>query len=705
MQHKAFISDSHIAPGSARPAILLIEDSHTDTLLIQSMLAHADDVPHTIVHAANLEEGLQQLEHEDFAVILLDLSLPDSHGLQTFQALQQHAHDIPIIVLTGSRDRKLALYAIQQGAQDYLVKDDANPSALGKAIQYAIERKQAEQRIRFQASLLDQVQSAVFATDSNDRIIYWNCFAAQLYQWPKELAIGRDFSELIVADSSKALLVEIQHALTNKQTWEGELEFRRRDASVLPTQLTLSIVRDHGDRVSGYVGIASDIAARKEAERKLEHTAFHDALTELPNRLLFTERLERAIARSIREGGRYAVMILDLDGFKMINDNLGHLVGDELLVQFSRRVESCLRPQDTLARLGGDEFTILLDDLQHTTDAIRVAERIHEQMAQPFHLDQTEIHTSASIGITFGTANYKESSHAVRDADIAMYRAKNQGKGRHVIFNSGMHDHIDMQLKHENRLRRAIDFNEFDLQFQPIVELATRRCVATAAQIHWHSPALNRLSSQELATLTDETGLTIPLSQTLLNEACRALRVWQDASPATAEFTIHVKLTGRQLCHRNLIEHVNGVLQRNRLQGRQLTLEIPEDVLHQQPVIAAATLGDLRDLGVAVCLDDFGTGYSSLSHLHRYPLSAIKVGRSFVSNLEHSSASRVVIEAILRLCENLGLHLIADNVETEQQLAQLTELGCQRAQGNILQRPLNLQEMQRQLLQDISRAQ
>lgn len=818
------MSDEDMAPGAgALPdaAILLIEDSHTDALLIQSMLADADEITEAVLHAPNLETGLQLLRQKDIAVILLDLSLPDSSGLETFQTLQQHAHDIPIVVLTGSRDRNLALYAIQQGAQDYLVKDDANSAALGKAIQYAVERKQAEvrlresenryktlvnsvpdaillihdnvivhanarasalfdlpyqnligqtpgglsplqqpdgsdsetefqqrlhkrpeqgarwfewqfrradqnplptevifdtvvldgkpqilaiirnltarkqaeQRIRFQASLLDQVQNAVFATDSNDRIIYWNHFATRLYQWPESLAIGRRFSDLIVPEDGQSLLAEIQQALTSKQTWEGELELKRRDGSMLPTQLTLSAVFDTAGLISGYVGIASDIGARKEVERKLEHNAFHDALTGLPNRLLFNDRLSHAIARGAREGGRYAVMILDLDRFKMVNDSLGHLVGDALLTQFSRRVESCLRPQDTLARLGGDEFTILLDDLQHTTDAIRVAERIHEKMAQPFLLDDTEVYTSASIGITFGTANYKEPSQAMRDADIAMYRAKNQGKGCHVIFETGMHDRAAMQLRHEARLRQAIESGEFELQFQPILDLGTRQCVAAEALIHWNSPRLNRFSPQEFLALAEDSGLTIPLGQTLLDEACRSLHAWQQITPQAGQLTIHIKLTARQFCHRGLIEHVESALQRHQLQGHMLTLEITESVLREHPVLAAAMLGDLRDLSVPVCIGDFGTGYSSLSHLHRYPLNALKVGKSFISNLDADPACKAVIQAILGLGDSLGLRVIAEGVETEQQLTQLIELGCHLAQGSFLHQALDSKAM------------
>lgn len=808
-------------PAADAGAVLLIEDNRADVLLIQAMLAEASDVGYAVVHAPRLEAGLEALQREHVVVILLDLSLPDSIGLDTFQALHQRAGGIPIIVLTGSRDQALALRAIQSGAQDYLVKDEVNAAALSKSIHYAVERKhaemrlresenryktlvnsvpdtilllrdgviqhcneraaslfgcsaeeligrrpselspskqadgsdsdtefrslllqqkevgllafewlfqsrrrglvatevildsillegeaqvlaiirdisdrkQAEQRIRFQASLLDQVHNAVLATDSRGQVVYWNRFASLLYMWPAELAMGRLFTELIVPEDNQALLEEIRETLAETHTWEGELELKRRDGSSFPALLSLSTVLDESGQFAGYVGIASDITERKQVERKLEHNAFHDALTGLPNRMLFTDRLSHSIARSVREGGRYAVMMLDLDRFKVINDSLGHMVGDELLIQFSRRVESCLRPQDTLARLGGDEFTILLEDLHHSSDAIRVAERIHEKMTQPFHLGGNEIYTSASIGITFGTANYQEPAQAIRDADIAMYRAKNQGKGCHVVFEVGMHDRAVSQLKRENRLRQALERQEFTVHFQPIVDLRNGRCIGAEALLRWNNPEAVRYSTPELLALAEETGLIIPIGQQVLDDACRALHHWREELPLAEEFAVHVNLSAKQFSHRGLTRQIEAALSRYQLSGAALALEIREGVLRDHPTVATAMLADLRELQVHICIDDFGAGYSSLNYLHQFPLDILKIDRSFTAGLGSNNTSSAIIEAIVGLGNNLGMQTIATGVESEHHQRYLLELGCRYAQGFLFRRPLQPEAM------------
>lgn len=801
-------------PARHDSTILLIEDNRGDVVLIEAMLAEASEPEQPLVHASRLEDGLELLDHDGVGVILADLSLPDSVGLETFRTLHQRAPQLPIIVLTGSKDRSLALRAIQEGAQDYLVKDEVTGPALSKAIRYAIERKQAEvrlresenryrslvnsvpdaillisdgrivdcnapastlfgyspvelegrtlsslspsrqpdgtasaeafqarmeaarrdasqqwfewqfqagdgrliateavlqtvlldgqqqllaivrdlterkqaeQHIRFQASLLNQVHNAVFATDRDDGIVFWNRHASQLYQWEASEVLGRKAAGLIVPGDDQALLREIRGTLDEARTWEGEMTLKRRDGSTFPALLTFSAVHDEHDRVSGYVGIASDISERVEAEKKLEHSAFHDALTGLPNRALLNDRLARAIARGSRGGGRYAVLVMDLDRFKVINDSLGHMIGDELLIQFSRRVESCLRPGDTLARLGGDEFTILLENVQHTADAVRVATRIHEKMAEPFLLGSNEVYTSTSIGITFGCADYSEPAEAVRDADIAMYRAKAQGKGCHVIFETGMHDRAVTQLKRETRMRRALEHGEVGVHFQPILELETGRCIGAEALLRWSDPAEGNFSPEEFIAVAEETGLIIPVGQTVLEESCRRLAEWQRSAPLVENFSVHINLSTKQFCHRGLVDQVAEAMERHGLVGHNLTLEITESVLMEHPVLAAAMLGDLRDLDVHVCVDDFGTGYSSLSYLHQFPVDGIKIDRSFTQGLGRSITSAAIVQAIVGLGRNLGMQTIAEGVESERHCRELMDLGCRYAQGFLFQ--------------------
>ncbi|MCO4321603.1 putative bifunctional diguanylate cyclase/phosphodiesterase [Aliidiomarina quisquiliarum] len=679
MQESRNISSDE--PRDLQCTILLIEDNRGDAVLTEIMLAEANDFKQTLLHVSRLDDGLSLLKSSPVSVILADLSLPDSIGLETFRKLHQHAPQIPIIVLTGNLDKKLALTAIQEGAQDYLVKDEINALSLSKAIYYAIERKQAETHIRFQASLLNQVRNAVFATAADGSIIFWNQPASQLYQWHASEALGQAFNELLVPECNQPLIKEIHAGLKRNLTWEGELTLKRKNGDTFPALLTFSAIRNEAEQINGYIGVTNDISERVEVEKKLEHSAFHDTLTDLPNRALFSDRLSSAIARGSREDGRYAVLVLDLDRFKVINDSLGHLVGDELLIQFSRRVESCLRPGDTLARLGGDEFTILLENVPHTVDAIRVAERIHEQMAQAFLLNGHEVYTSVSIGITFGVSNYQEPSDAIRDADIAMYRAKALGKGCHVIYESGMHDRSLSQFKRENRVRLALENNQFSVHFQPIVDLQSGLCVGCEALLRWQASNSSELSTEEIISTAEETCLIIPIGQKVFEETGRQLKRWQTESLLPEDFRIHINLTAKQLTHHGLVNQISQMLSRNKISGHNITLELSESVLMDHPTLTANLLKTLRKLDIHVCVGGFGTGYSSLKHLHLLPIDTIKISSYFIHDIDQNITSSAIVQAIIGLGNNLGIQVIAEGVEHEQQRRLLTQLGCRYAQG------------------------
>lgn len=806
-------------------AILLIEDNRGDAMLIEDMLAQAEETRRPLVHVDRLTEALSVTAEDAVDIILADLSLPDSAGLETVTLLQQYAPRTPIIVLTGSNDRELALSALKEGAQDYLVKDQVTPPGLVKAIHYALERKQAElrlresesrykslfysvpdailllrdgrivdcnahsaaifgypqerlqgltpatlspsrqpdasisaeqfrnhlsmaqqgepqwfewefqradnalvstevildrillngrqhvlaivrdlterkqaeHRIRFQASLLNQVHNAVFATDEEDRIIYWNSHAGALYQWEPEEAMGRRPRELIVSEKTQEQLEAIHEALVQEGNWEGELDLQRRDHSTFPALVTISAIRNEYNRLAGYAVVASDITERKEVERKLEHNAFHDALTSLPNRALFEDRLSRAIAKGTREGGHYAVLMMDLDRFKVINDSLGHMVGDELLIQFSRRVESCLRPGDTLARLGGDEFTVLLEDIQHSSDAIRVAERIHEKMSQPFLLGQQEIYTSTSIGITFGTANYHTPEEALRDADIAMYRAKGQGKGGHVIFEQGMHEKAVTQLRRETRIRQALENGEFRVHYLPIVDLESGHCTGTEALLRWPGEEGQPANTRELIDTAEESGLMITVGQEVFLQACQELTRWREAG-IDGSFSLHFNLTTKQFCHRGLAKQLQQIIDRYAIPPDSITLEVAESVLTEHPVLASAALGDLHDLRVRICVDHFGSG-DSLAYLQRFAVDAIKIDRSFVSQVDHSATCGAIVQALVGLGNSLHIQTIAEGIEKEAQLAKVKQLGCRYGQGFFLQAPLDASQMNSYLRQ------
>ncbi|HYY98953.1 MAG TPA: EAL domain-containing protein, partial [Pyrinomonadaceae bacterium] len=425
-----------------------------------------------------------------------------------------------------------------------------------------------------------------------------------------------------------------------------------------------------------------DITDRKRAEEQLLHDAFHDALTGLPNRALFMDHVKMAIQRSRRSGDRlFAALFLDLDRFKIVNDSLGHMVGDQLLVGIAHRLEACLRPGDTVARLGGDEFTILLEDLSENEDAIDVARRVQEAVTQPFNIGGHEVFTTASIGIALSTTGYERAEDLLRDADTAMYRAKMQGKKRHVVFDKAMHDRAMELLQLETDLRRAIQRREFFLHYQPIVSLETGKVASFEALVRWRHPERGLVMPGEFITVAEETGLIIPLGQWVLGEACRQMREWQKHYKIDEDVTVSVNLSSRQFSQADLTEQVASVLRETGLPAHSLKLEITESMVMENIDTAIDMLTQLRNLGVGISIDDFGTGYSSLSYLHRFPIDTLKIDRSFVTQMTDNTENAEIVRTIVTLARSLGMNVIAEGVETAAQLTQLRDLGCDFGQG------------------------
>jgi diguanylate cyclase (GGDEF)-like protein len=433
-----------------------------------------------------------------------------------------------------------------------------------------------------------------------------------------------------------------------------------------------------------------DITQRKMAEEQLLHDAFHDALTDLPNRALFMDRLRRAILRANRqENYRFAVLFLDLDGFKVVNDSLGHATGDQLLIAIGRRLELGMRRGDTLTRLGGDEFAILADDIHDVNDAILLAERVRNDLKAPFNLGRHEVFATASIGIALGSKDYERPEDLLRDADTAMYRAKAQGKEHHVVFDTAMHTSVVERLRLETDLRRAIERCEFQVHYQPIVALRTGRIAGFEALLRWDHPERGPIAPSVFIPLVEETGLILPLGLWVLRAACRQLHAWQERAPELSELRMSVNLSSKQLAQPDLTEQIDQILEETGVAPGDLKLEITESVIMEHPQSAAEVLQRLKDRGIRLSLDDFGTGYSSLSYLHRFPFDTLKVDRSFVSRLDVEDGDPVIVRTIVNLAHNLGMHVIAEGVETEGQVERLRDMGCQYAQGYYFSRPVN----------------
>ena len=470
-----------------------------------------------------------------------------------------------------------------------------------------------------------------------------------------------------------------------------ELRLHKNDRTPVWIEENARAICDETGVLLRVEGTMQDISRHKQREAELLRHAFHDKLTGLPDRALFLERVERCIKRrERRQSYWFAVLFLDLDRFKIVNDSLGHSAGDQLLIAAAQKLESSLRPGDTVARLGGDEFAILLDDIQDLNDAIRVAERIQYLLSAPSILDGHEVYTSASIGIALISRAHESPDDVLRDADTAMYRAKAAGKARHAIFDAEMHAVGKNMLQLESDLRHALNNREFYTLYQPIVALNSGRIVGFETFLRWQHPTRGLVPPSEFVGIAEETGLLVAIDRWVLGEACRKMAAWQALFPAQTLLTISVNLSSRQFTQTDLLDELERILRRAGLSPRSLRLEMTEKSLLANPDSAQQMLERLNVLGVQMSLDDFGTGYSSLAHLHRFAFDALKIDRSFIERLEDPKNEEIV-RAIINIAQNLNMTVVAEGVETPEQLAKLREMNCHSAQGYLFSDPLDSQ--------------
>ena len=460
-----------------------------------------------------------------------------------------------------------------------------------------------------------------------------------------------------------------------------------------------------------YQNAQTELMERKKMEAQLRHDAFHDALTDLPNRSLFLDRLNHALQLSQRRSHsnsenlpeQFAVLFLDLDRFKVVNDSLGHLAGDQLLKMVATRLVKCLRGGDTVARLGGDEFVMLLEEIQDINDVIDVAQRIQESLKIPMLIDGNEIFISTSIGIALNSAEYTQPDQLLRDADTAMYRAKELGRQRYEIFNPAMHTEALKKLRLENDLRRAIERQELRVHYQPIVCLKSRQILGFEALVRWQHPDQGLISPSEFIPLAEDTGLIGAIDFWVLEKACSQLRIWQDQFAVAETLTVSVNLSGRQFTKPDLISQIEQVLKKTNLSNTNLKIEVTESILIEKTSLATQILSELKERNIQICIDDFGTGYSSLSYLHRFPIHTLKIDQSFIARLNNNSEDGEIVKAIIVLGINLSLNVIAEGIETAEQLNFLEANNCHAGQGYYLFKPMEANAVTN-LLKSISNA-
>ncbi len=507
--------------------------------------------------------------------------------------------------------------------------------------------------------------------------------------------LSMDFQSMIFPDDLGITLIKIHEVASGKSaSWQMEHRYVHKSGLTVWASWSVSSASDTRSEHPNLIFQIQDITDRKQAEEKLQHDATHDALTGLPNRSLFMGRLTEAL-RKTRYGSEYKVSVLfiDLDRFKYVNDSLGHLIGDRLLIGISERLRDCMRPTDIVARLGGDEFVILVEGRYDIKEVIRIAERIQQKFSVPFDLSGHEVYSSASIGILHASDKHNTSEDMMRDADTAMYQAKRAGKARHEVFDEKMHKAVKETLQLETDMRRAVERNEFSVAYQPVYSLITGKIECVEALARWTHPELGEISPTKFIPLADEIGMIDALSEQIIRTSCLQIGEIKRANPDRATMSLSINLSCRQFGQPDLVEKIKSILEETGFAPTDLKLEITESVFFEYPEKAVEMLDQLRELGIELNVDDFGTGYSNLSYLMRLPISTLKIDRSFTRMIDQSGNNLEVVQAIVMLARNLGLKVIAEGVETETQLDELRKLNCDGAQGFLFAKPMAFEQV------------
>ncbi|MDT4897628.1 MAG: hypothetical protein QOH25_2705 [Acidobacteriota bacterium] len=588
----------------------------------------------------------------------------------------------------------IILFAFQRNQRN--AKADATPSSNNSG-----SFKESPERFR---SAFDHAAIGMALVSPEGRWLQVNRSLCALLGYSERELMATDYLKVIHPSDHSAVMANIKDLMRGKiPSCQTETRYIHKQGHEVWALWSASLARDGFSKSPHLIFQIQNITDRKQAEERLLHDAFHDALTSLPNRALLIDHLKLALARSERnEKTMFAVIYLDLDRFKVINDSLGHMIGDQLLVGIARRLENILRPGDTIARLGGDEFTILLEDIQDRNYVLQIAERIQNEISAPFSLSGREVFTTVSIGIAISSKEYKQTEDVLRDADTAMYRAKALGKARYEVFDQGMHDQATKLLQVETDLRRALEREEFFVFYQPIMSLETGELRGFEALVRWRHPQRGFISPVEFIPVAEETGMIIQLGEYVLRESCRQMQKWQVILPSDPPLFISVNLSVKQFSQPDLVEKVAAILTETRLDAKHLKLEITESAVMENVEDATELLTRLRALGLRISMDDFGTGYSSLSHLRRFPIDTLKIDRSFVTQMAEDDENAEIVRTIIGLAQNLGMDVVAEGVETPEQIETLKALGCEYGQGYFFSKPLDFQRAEQYICETYS---
>lgn len=670
-----------------------------------------------IEECGNGRDALARLARHDIDVLVLDLGLPDINGREILEWLFREQMPTSVIVFSAEDAIDAAILALRRGACEFIRKN-ADPDDLVRTVDMVLRRRrlerehamltaQLEQSERLHRFLVENSPDIIYTLDSEGRFVFINSRIESLLGYAHKELIGQHYSTIVAdEDRERARFAFAERRVGARATFNHEIRLRCKSAAdgirhfenrSIVAILSSQGVYQQGDagetarRFLGTSGVLRDITDRKKAEETIAFQAYHDLLTGLPNRVLFRDRLDLAVNQARRRNHRVGLMYVDIDRFKLVNDTFGHAEGDELLRAFARRVRSCLRASDTLSRQGGDEFTILLPDIEHVGAVETIAEKIVSELRPAFTVGGREFIATASIGIAVFPDSGSTPEQLLRNADIAMYQVKERGKNDYLCYSPDMSENHLERLELDSDMRIALDQNEFELHYQPQVSFSQRRIVGVEALVRWRHPSRGLVPPNSFVPLAEENGLIARLSDWVVNEACRQMAAW--AAEGLDGFKVAVNVSPLEIERGDFVRRIVAPTARHRVDPKRLEVEITESLLMSDAEAVIAKVDELRTHGVQVSIDDFGTRYSSLNYLRRFSVNTIKIDQCFVRDLKHAQENSPVIDAIVGIARGFNLNLIAEGVETREQLLALLELGCDHLQGYWFCRPLPAAEL------------
>jgi diguanylate cyclase (GGDEF)-like protein/PAS domain S-box-containing protein len=684
--------------------VLLVEDNSGDSRLLREMFDERGFQDIELTGVTCIKDAEKHLFAHPVDVVLLDLGLPDVDGLGAVQRAHAVAPRVPLVVLTGLDDESLAAQALQEGAQDYLIKGEIDTRGLLRAMRHAIERKSMEEALFAEKEraevTLRCIGDAVACTDVLGNVTFLNVVAESMTGWSWREAACRNVAVVVrILDGSSRETIPNPMAMRAGQDRTLHLPsnciLMRRDGFEIPIEASVAPLRDHEGGAAGAVLVFRDVSAARTMTQQVIHSAQHDFLTGLPNRALLSDRVNYAIALATRHGKKVAVLFLDLDGFKHINDSLGHPIGDKLLQSVAGRLGECLRASDAVSRQGGDEFVVLLSEMEQPEDAAIAARRMLQAVAETHSVDQHDLHVTTSIGVSVYPDDGLDAETLIKNADTAMYAAKEGGRHIYRFFEPTMNVRaVERQLMEEG-LRSAVERKEFTLHYQPKISLTTGRLIGAEALIRWAHPTRGEVSPAEFIPVAEDCGLILPMGKWVLGEACRQARAWVDAGLPMA--TMAVNISSMAWRDEKFVAGVVAVLEETGLDPSALELEVTESVLMKHAESTVSTLEALRAIGVKVAVDDFGTGYSSLRYLSKFSIDALKIERSFIAGITGKGHDATIVSALIGMALSLNLRIVAAGVETAEQLKFLQVHNCDEAQGYYFSRPVAPEQFARLL--------